>query len=59
MLIGYKRVSTDSQNTDRQLDGINLEKIYEDKKITPKEVEEVAKILSWMIEKRMPYYSGN
>jgi DNA invertase Pin-like site-specific DNA recombinase len=31
MLIGYKRVSTDSQNTDRQLDGINLEKIYEDK----------------------------
>jgi DNA invertase Pin-like site-specific DNA recombinase len=31
MLIGYKRVSTVTQNTDRQLDGINLEKIYEDK----------------------------
>lgn len=31
MLIGYKRVSTLDQNTDRQLDGITLEKVFEDK----------------------------
>jgi len=30
MLIGYKRASTTDQNTDRQLDGIALEKIFED-----------------------------
>lgn len=29
--IGYVRVSTVKQNTDRQLDGINLDKIFEDK----------------------------
>jgi len=31
MLIGYKRVSTQEQNTDRQLDNIQVEKVYEDK----------------------------
>jgi DNA invertase Pin-like site-specific DNA recombinase len=30
MLIGYKRVSSTDQHTDRQLDGINLEKVFED-----------------------------
>ena len=29
--IGYVRVSTEIQNTDRQLDGIELDRIYEDK----------------------------
>ena len=30
-LIGYIRVSSELQNTDRQLDGIKLDKIYTDK----------------------------
>ena len=30
MLIGYKRVSSTDQHTDRQLDGINLVKDFED-----------------------------
>ncbi|EFN5007631.1 recombinase family protein [Escherichia coli] len=29
--IGYKRVSTVDQNTDRQLAGVNLDKVFEDK----------------------------
>ena len=29
--VGYKRVSTILQNTDRQLDGIELDKVFEDK----------------------------
>jgi DNA invertase Pin-like site-specific DNA recombinase len=29
--IGYLRVSTVDQNTDRQLDGVELDKLYEDK----------------------------
>jgi DNA invertase Pin-like site-specific DNA recombinase len=29
--IGYIRVSTVEQNTDRQLDGVDLDKTYEDK----------------------------
>jgi DNA invertase Pin-like site-specific DNA recombinase len=31
MRIGYIRVSTEKQNTDRQLDGIQLDKMYEEK----------------------------
>jgi len=30
-IIGYKRVSSFEQNTDRQLDGIKLDKVFEDK----------------------------
>lgn len=30
MLIGYKRVSSQDQNTERQLDGIQVEKTFED-----------------------------
>jgi DNA invertase Pin-like site-specific DNA recombinase len=29
--IGYKRVSTVDQNTGRQLEGIHLDKVFEDK----------------------------
>lgn len=29
--IGYKRVSTVDQNTDRQLAGLTLDKVFEDK----------------------------
>ena len=29
--IGYKRVSTYNQNTDRQLDGVDIDKVFEDK----------------------------
>ena len=29
--VGYIRVSTVDQNTDRQLDGISLDKVFEDK----------------------------
>lgn len=29
--IGYKRVSTVDQNTDRQLAGVTLDKVFEDK----------------------------
>lgn len=31
MIVGYKRVSTIEQNTARQLDGIELEEVFEDK----------------------------
>ena len=31
MRLGYKRVSTIEQNTTRQLDGIEIDKVYEDK----------------------------
>ena len=31
MLVGYRRVSTEEQNTQRQLDGIALDKCFEDK----------------------------
>ena len=31
MRLGYKRVSTIEQNTARQLDGIEVDKVYEDK----------------------------
>jgi DNA invertase Pin-like site-specific DNA recombinase len=29
--VGYKRVSTIDQNTARQLDGLSLDKVFEDK----------------------------
>ncbi|WP_202866362.1 recombinase family protein [Kribbella turkmenica] len=31
MIVGYIRVSTFDQNTDRQLDGVQLDKVFEDK----------------------------